>query len=188
MDLSKFKTTDWLKVGGAAAFVVFGFFDWVTFEYMGFGGEGGNVFDFTWTGTIPWILIVGVGITSFLLVSGSMKPGNLPWGVIHVLAAGLAAVLVLIRLIINPLEGKSEMEALGGDVGVGFGLIVCAIAAVAVAAGSVMAFTAAGGNLKDLTDANKLKAQFGGSQGGPSAPPPPPPGGMAPPPPPPPGG
>lgn len=57
MDFSKFKTSDWLKVGGAAGFLIFGFFDWVTVDgpagFGSLGSAGGNVFDFFWTGTLP---------------------------------------------------------------------------------------------------------------------------------------
>ena len=79
MDLSKFKTSDWLKVGGAIGFLIFGFFEWVTVEGPGGIGStaaGGNVFDFFWTGTLPWILVIGTGVITFLLVNGTMKPGS----------------------------------------------------------------------------------------------------------------
>ena len=177
MDLSKFKTSDWLKVGGAAVFLVFGFFDWVTVEYAGFGaGSGGNVFDFFWTGTIPWILVLGTGILTFLMAAGMMNKGNLPWSLIFLAATGLAALLLLIRVIFNPLEGKDAVEAIGGSVGRGFGMYLSVIGGLAACAGAVMGFQEEGGSMSDLTDMNKIKGQFGGNGGG-STPPPPPPAG-----------
>ncbi len=36
MDFRRFKTPDWLMIGGAVGFLVFGFLDWVTIK------RGGN--------------------------------------------------------------------------------------------------------------------------------------------------
>ncbi|MDO8365048.1 MAG: hypothetical protein Q7V88_19315 [Actinomycetota bacterium] len=185
MDLSKFKTSDWLKVGGAGLFLIFGFFDWISVEYKGadvLGGDGGNVFDFFWTGTLPWILILATGVITVLLVTGTMKPGSLPWPLIMLGATALGALLLLIRLIFNPLEYKDVYEAGGAEVGRGIGMILSAVGGVVAAVGAFLGFKESGGDLNDLKDMNKLKASFGGAGGG--TPPPPPPG-MTPPPPPP---
>jgi hypothetical protein len=182
VDFSKFKTSDWLKVGGALAFFIFGFFDWLSVEAGGITYKSGNVFDFTWTGVIPWLLILAVGIIAFLLAAGVMKPGNLPWSLIFLAASALATLLLLIRLLFNPLDGKDAFESAGGSVDRGIGMWLCTLAAIAVLAGSFLGFKESGGELSQLTDMNKLKSSFGGST------PPPPPPGMTPPPPPPPGG
>jgi hypothetical protein len=186
VDLSKFKTSDWLKIGGALGFLIFGFFDWVSVEASGIDlGGGGNVFDFFWTGTIPWILVIATGVISFLLINGTMKAGSLPWPLIFLAATGLAALLLLIRLLFNPLEGSDQFEALGGSVNRGIGMILSVIAGLAAFAGAFLGFKESGGDFNDLKDMNKLKGAFQG--GGDSAPPPPPPPpGMTPPPPPPP--
>jgi hypothetical protein len=191
VDFSKFKTSDWLKVGGALGFLIFGFFDWVTVDIPGggaFGGSsaGGNVFDFFWTGTLPWILVLATGVITFLMVTGTMKPGTLPWPLIMLAATGLAALLLLIRLIFNPLEGKDALESAGFDVGRGIGMILSVISGLVAFAGAFMGFKESGGDLSDLKDMNKIKASFQGAGGGDAAPPPPPPPGMTPPPPPPP--
>jgi hypothetical protein len=185
VDLSKFKTSDWLKVGGAIGFLIFGFFNWTTIEVAGVSDSGNNVFHFFWTGTIPWLLIIGTGVITILLVNGTIKPGGAPWPLIMLLATGLAALLLLIRLIFNPNEGSDFIEAAGGSVGRGIGLILSVIAGLAAFAGAFLGFKESGGDFNDLKDMNKLKGAFqGGSDG--SAPPPPPPPGMTPPPPPPP--
>ncbi len=191
MDLSKFKTSDWLKVGGALAFFIFGFFSWISVDYGGefggFGVDGGNVFNFFFTGIIPWILIIGTGVITALIVMGTLKK-NLPWPLIMLAATALSTLLLLIRFIFNPLEGKDALDELGGvSIGRGIGLILCFISGLVVFAGAFLGFKESGGDLNDLTDVNKLKSQFntgGGSAG--SVPPPPPPGSMTPPPPPPP--
>jgi hypothetical protein len=186
VDLSKFKTSDWLKIGGAIGFFIFGFFKWVTIEGPGGVGSasGGNVFDFFWTGTLPWILIIATGVVTFLLATGTMKPGTLPWPLIMLIATGLAALLLLIRILFNPIEGSDAIEAFGGSVGRGIGMILSAISGFVAFAGAFMGFKESGGDFADLKDMNKLKGAFQGS--GESAPPPPPPPGMTPPPPPPP--
>lgn len=189
MDLSKFKTSDWLKIGGAAGFLIFGFFDWVTVDgpagFGSLGSAGGNVFDFFWTGTLPWILVLATGALTFLMVTGTMKAGSLPWPLIMLGATGLAALLLLIRLLFNPLDGKDAIESAGFDVGRGIGMILSVVSGLVAFAGAFMGFKESGGDLSDLKDMNKIKGAFQGG-GGDSAPPPPPPPGMAPPPPPPP--
>ena len=90
MDFSKFKTSDWLKVGGAAAFIVFGFFPWVKVSFGGVSDSGENVFSFFWTGILPWILIVGIGVVTFLMINGTIKKGTLPWPLIMLGASALA--------------------------------------------------------------------------------------------------
>lgn len=180
MDFSKFKTSDWLKIGGAIGILIFGFLNWVTVSYAddmfgsGYSYPAAKAFDFFWTGTLPWILVIAVGVITVLLSAGVVKAGSVPWSMILLIASGLSALLLIIRLVINPLEGKGLAESMGIEFGRGIGMYVSTLAGIASAAGSVMAFTESGGNLKDLTDVNKLKGSFG--QGGGNMPPPPPPG------------
>ena len=171
MDFSNFKTPDWLMIGGGIGIFVFGFFEWVTVSGFGFSSSGGNVFDFFWTGTIPWILVIGSAVITFLLVQGTLKQEQAPWSLILLAATGFAALLLLIRLVFNPIEGS---DLPGIDVGRGIGLILSAFSGFAAAAGAFLNFQASGGNLKDLTDIDKLKSSFSNS-GGDDAPPPPPP-------------
>ena len=181
MDFSKFKTSDWLKIGGAIVFLIFGFMSWITTSVDGVDvpdGDGGNVFDFFWTGTLPWILVLGAGVITFLLVNGTVKAGGLPWPLIMLLATGVAALLLLIRLIFNPLEGKDALEAFGFEIGRGIGMIGSTVGGCLAFAGAVMGYTESGGSLSDLKDMDKMKSQFGGGGN------PPPPPGMPPPPPP----
>ncbi len=164
--------------------LIFGLFAWAS----GGGETGGNAFDFFFTGTIPWLLIVAVGVISILLMTGTIKRGGLPWDLILLAAAGLGALLVVIRLLIGP---KVEFCGFGECVDIeldrGFGLFLSAIASVVCAVGCFLGFQEGGGDLNDLKDINKMKSQFSGPGGGPGSAPPPPPG-MTPPPPPPPFG
>jgi hypothetical protein len=189
VDLSKFKTSDWLKIGGGVGFLIFGFVSWVKVEAFGFSDSGGNVFDFFFTGTIPWILLIGTAVITVLLALGTLKPGGVPWTLIMLAATALAVLLLLLRLLFNPIDGKDEIEAAGGSVGRGIGMILSTVAAIVSLVGAFLGFKESGGDLNDLKDMNKLKGQFsGGGSGGSTPPPPPPPPGMAPPPPPPPAG
>ncbi len=179
MDFSKFKTSDWLMIGGGIGIFIFGFFEWVTVSGFGFSSSGGNVFDFFWTGTIPWILVVASGVVTFLLVQGTLKQEQLPWPLVLLAATALASLLLLIRIIFNPIDGKDLIESAGGSVGRGIGMILSVLSGLVATAGAYLNFQASGGNLKDLTDVDKLKSSFAKDD---DAPPPPPP--MDPPPPP----
>jgi hypothetical protein len=183
VDFSKFKTSDWLVVGGGAGMLIFGLFlDWAKVG----GASGNNAFDYFFTGGIAWLLIVGAAVVTFLLVAGVMKAGSLPWPLIILGATGLGALLMLLRLIL----GGGE-EGAGGftvDLDRAAGMYLSFIAAIVAAVGGVMRFKESGGDLSDLKDINKIKESFstgGDSPSGGMAPPPPPPPAAPPPPPPP---
>ena len=151
MDFSKFKTNDWLVIGGGLGMLIFGtFFDWLS---VGSFGGGANAFDFFFTGTVPWLLLVAAAVITVLRVQGTIKDGGLPWPMIIAFATLLAAVLLLIRVIFNPgvIDGIDR----------GIGMILGFISGLVAAAGGVMSFTAGGGDIKDLADINKIKGAFG---------------------------
>jgi len=153
MDFSKLKTTDWLKVGGAAGMLIFGFFAWAKIEFMGISTTGNNVFDYPVRGIVSWVLVIGIGIITLLGVQGK-QIGKVQWPMISVLATGLATVLMLLLVILGPDDS-------GVDLKPALGLWLAFISTVVAFVGSLMAFTGGGGNLKDLTDVNKLKDSFG---------------------------
>lgn len=158
MDFSKFKTNDWLIIGGGLGMLIFGsFFDWQKVSFGGFSASGGNAFDFFFTGTVPWILLVGAAVVTVLRVQGTIKDGGVPWTMVIAMATLLAAVLLLIRILFNP----------GADDGVdrAIGMILSFVAGLVAAAGGVMSFTAGGGSIKDLADVNKIKDAFDSGDG-----------------------
>ena len=179
MDFSKFKTSDWLIIGGGIGIFIFGFFNWVTVSGFGVSSSGGNVFDFFWTGTIPWILLIAAAVVTFLLVQGKLKQDQLPWPLVLLAATALASLLLLMRLIFNPIEGKDLIEAAGADVGRGIGMLLAVVSGLVATAGAFLNFQASGGNIKDFTDVDKLKSSF--AKGDDAPPPPPPPAPPAPP-------
>ena len=184
VDLSKFKTSDWLKVGGGLVMLIGYFLDWTSIDCPSVPGIGSSYCDnanlsgssFFFRGTVPWILVVAVGVLTALIALGIMKAGTIPWPLIFLAATALSTLLVLIY-VINPTYS-------GVDAGRGIGSILALIGSVAALVGSLNGFKESGGNLNDLKDMNKLKSSFGGPGGG--TPPPPPPPGKNPPPPPPP--
>jgi hypothetical protein len=178
MDVSKFKTSDWLMVGGGAVFLIAGFLPW--FSLGGFGTQ--NAFNFFFTGTLPWLLLVAVGVLAFLAAADIFKlPDNLPAPVIFLGAAAVSTLLVLLRLIIGFRPG-----GFGVSLDRGIGLFLGLIAAIVATAGAYLNFSASGGDLKQLAGdlQSKAKSATSGSDSG-SVPPdqqaPPPPD--APPPP-----
>jgi hypothetical protein len=147
MDFSKLKTADWLKVGGAAGMMIFGFFDWAKVGPFTFS----NAFDYV-RGLFAWVLVVGVGVITLLLSQGK-KIGNFQWPILMVVASAAAGVMMILMVVFGPAGGADPA----------IGLWLSFISTIAALAGSVMAFQSGGGNLKDLTDVEKLKKGFGKS-------------------------
>ncbi len=173
MDFSKFKTSDWLMVGGGLGFLIFGTFEsWASLE--GFDISV-NAFDFFFRGTIPWILIVGVGVLAFLLAGGILKRGTAPWPLILLAAAGLGTLLVLLLVLMGPEKFDTDLDR-------GVGLWLSFVAAIVALVGAVLNFQATGGRLSDLTDMDKMRSSFDRpASTGVAPPPPPPPAAPAPP-------
>ena len=167
MDFSKFKTSDWLVIGGGVLTLIGGLFlDWLTVG--GFGG-GASAFDFTLTGALPWLLVIAATVITVLLVLEKLDAKSQPWPLMLLGGTASAALLLLIRVIFNP--------GVPDGISRGLGMLATFVAALVAAAGAFLNFQASGGELSDLTDMKKLKASFsGGSKdGGSDMPPPPPP-------------
>jgi hypothetical protein len=154
---------------------------WTTVDLFGVSESGDGPFDYFFTGGIAWILIVGVGVLALLNALGRL-PHEQPWTLIFLGASGVATLLMVLRILMGARFDVADR---------GTGMYGALIWSGVTLAGAVVAFQASGGDLKDLTDVDKLKASF--SQGGgddtggtPPPPPAPPSGGSTPPPPPPP--
>jgi len=181
VDVSKFRTGDWLMVVGGAVMLVFGLvLDWASFG----GTSGNNAFDYFFTGGIAWLLVVAAGVVAFLLAGGVMKPGTTPWPLILLLATGIATLLMLLRLILG--GGEVSGGGIEADLDRAAGMYIAFVAAAVALVGAFLNFKASGGDVRSLTDADTYRTSFNRPGGGtPGAPPPPPPGAAGTPPPPP---
>ena len=165
LDFSKFKVHDWLMIGGGAAMLLLGMLlDWTKIDFGGFSTSGDGPFDYFFTGGIAWILVVAVGVLALLNQLGKLPPTQ-PWPLIFLGATGVAAILMILRILIGGRDGTDRGTGMYGA------LLWTGISL----AGAIMNFTASGGDLNDLKDMNKLKASFGGGKAEDKLPPPPPP-------------
>lgn len=183
MDLSKFKTSDWLMIGGAVGMLIFGLMlDWASYG----GASGNHAFDYFFTGGIAWLLVVAAGVVAALVALGTVKRDALPWPLVLLGATALATLLMLLRLLLG--AGSVSAGIYSVDFDRGAGMYLSFIATAVALVGAFLGFKESGGTLDDLKDVNKLKSSFSSSSagGGDTPPPPPPPPGATPPPPPPP--
>jgi uncharacterized membrane protein len=96
VDFSKFKTADWLVIVGAAMAFIAGFLDW-----FDAGPLSPNAFDFTFTGLIPWLLLVAAAVLDFLVAGELIPAGPVPWALVLLGLTGVGALLILVRLFIG---------------------------------------------------------------------------------------
>jgi hypothetical protein len=181
MDLSKMKPSDWMKAGGALVFFIASLMPWWGIDTEG-ASTSNSGWDYFFTGIVPTAIFVAIGVITVLRSQGRTV-GSLPWPVVMILAAALGFLLVFIRFLI---DGDS-----GIDLDRRFGLFLALLSALVVLFGSFFGFRESGGDLADLTNFDKLRAQFGvparsATMAPPPPPPPPPPSATPPPPPPPP--
>ena len=136
MNTGRFTTPDLLKIIGSAVFVIFGLVNWV-------GNEGAptfNAFEWPLSGTVPWILLLGVGIVSLLLALGTLRHDMAPWPLILLIAAGLATLLNLILVAAGPKLDVGNDRTVNLDRSVF--LFIAFLGAVAATAGAVMSYMA----------------------------------------------
>lgn len=182
MDLSKFKTHDWLIVGGGAVFLIAGFLPWWSAGPFSFSG-----FDYFFTGIVPWLIFVAMGVLTFLAAAEIFKlPETFPAPTVFMVAGAAGTLLVIVRLF-----GAGHGATSNSGLDRGAGLFLALIAAVIALVGTYMNFTASGGNLAELGQSLQQKANSAQNKGGQSSSqskgdsaPPPPPGDEQPPPPP----
>lgn len=143
MQQVSFSRTDWMKIGGAAVVLGSSFLAWldISLEQGDTVRHGtANAFDFTFTGAIPVVLAVLVGSVTVLLSLGRIPRERSPWPIAMAIAAFVAAALLVIRLVVNPYDGRTELEHFGGSVDRGIGMVLAPAGAVVVAIGAALAF------------------------------------------------
>ena len=109
VDLSKFKTSDWLKVGGGVIMLIAGFLTWWQPSCPGGAGNAEceaavdalgldiTAFDLTFSGLFPWILLVAIGVLTFLAAAGIFKlPASVPTPIIFLAASAYSLIFVAV--------------------------------------------------------------------------------------------
>jgi hypothetical protein len=134
VDLSKLSTADKVVSASAILLFIFSFFPWFGVEDCGSACDG-NGWDvgFLWAG-IP--VLLGLAMLAIVCIRAFSPDTNLPelpftWGQAFLGAGGLAAFLVVLKLLI----GES---VLGFDLDRKFGLFLAALAAVGLAVGGFL--------------------------------------------------
>lgn len=164
MDFSRFRSSDWMVVGGGALMLIAGFLAWFTAKATGASAEAAaaagvgaedsaNAFEYFFTGIVPWILLVGAAVLVLLLVGQTLK-ANVPPMVILAIVV-LALLLIVIRVIIG--HGEDIPEGAEIEISRSLGLWLALIAGVISTVGAFLNFSAAGGHLKDFADVDKLR-------------------------------
>lgn len=148
MDLNKLTTSDKIIAGSGILLFIAYFLPWFKVDFGPLGGSasasGGDV-DFLWS-TLPMLIglvMAGVVIASKMF-DVTLPSLPIPWGQAHLALGGLAAVLVVLKLLIG--EDPSEL------IDRSYGLFLAAIAAIGLAVGGFLKFqegdesSAAGGS------------------------------------------
>lgn len=143
MDLSRMKPSDWLIGGGTILFLIALFLPWYGIEEFGtsFNNSGADYF---LTGWLPLLLLIAAFVLAVLpkLADGVNLPetiGPVPRLQAALIAAGVAAVLVILRLLIasdnvGDIDTDFELDRK-------YGLFIALIAAIAAAVGAFMKYS-----------------------------------------------
>jgi hypothetical protein len=141
VDLSKLKPSDWLVGGGTLVFLIAMFLPWYKVD-ISFVDASSNGWDYFLFGIIPLLLLIAVTVALVLpkVMDGINVPetvGPMPKVQAALIAAGIAAVLVLLRLLLKDDGGVDEAEDF---IDRGIGLFLAFLAAAAATAGAFMKF------------------------------------------------
>ncbi|MDQ1534279.1 MAG: hypothetical protein QOF28_2040 [Actinomycetota bacterium] len=106
MDLNKLTQSEKIIAGSAIAFLLFTFLPW-----YGIGSASRNGWDYFLFGVIP--LLLAVVMVAQIVISRftdtKLPDPPLPWGQIHLILGGLAALLVFLKLIIGDSVGGGSI-------------------------------------------------------------------------------
>ena len=117
-------------IAAGAVMLVFGLaLDWASLGPI----TENNAFDYFLTGGIAWLLVVAAGIVAFLAAAVFRREGR-RLSMILLIATGIAAALMLLRLILG------AGEEAGFELDRSSGMYIAFLAAVVAFAGAVMNF------------------------------------------------
>lgn len=156
MDLSKLTLSDKVILGSGLALLIFSFLPW--FGKAGYSRNGWSYFLF---GVIPVLLMLAiVALVALTRFGTNTKLPDLPipWGLALLIAAGLAALLILLKLLFG-----DDVSGFGGSIDLDrqYGLYISLLAALGLVAGCFLRFQEEGGT---------TTTSRGGTSGGPTTP------------------
>ncbi len=145
MDLSKLSLGDKVLAGSGLALFVFSFLPW--FGVDGYSG-GGNAWDVGFfTGVLPTLiglLLVGYVVVTKVVEGVTLPELPVPEGLLVLGLAGLAALLVILRLAVGYSVGTSIYSV---DLDRKYGIFLATLAALGLAGGAFLKFQEGGGQL-----------------------------------------
>lgn len=138
MDLNKLSTGDKVIAGSGIVLLIAYFMPWFKADagFVSVSASGGDV-GFLWA-TLPMLLglIAAGAVIANKLFDVKLPDLPVPWGQAFLGAGGLAAVLVVLKLLIG--EDADGAEALGIDVSRSIGIFLAALAAIGLAVGGFL--------------------------------------------------
>ena len=169
MDLNKLTTGEKVIAGAGILFLISMFLPWWGLDFGEFGSASNNGFDYFLTGWLPLLIIIAMVAQIAVARFSTTQLPKIPisWNQAHLIAGGVVAVLLVLRVIIGSSEGSGGFEV---DLDRMWGLWVALVAALGVGVGGY------------LKSREPEVEPVGGTYGGPAVPPPPPGGGTPPPP------
>lgn len=137
MDLNKLSTADRVIGGAAILFLIAMFLPWYGLDLGEFGSDSNSGWDYFLTGVVPWLLsavmVAQIVIAKFTTTKLPAIP--VPWGLVHLIAGAVIAVLLILRTVIGADEGSGSFSV---DRDRMWGLFVALIAAIGLAVGGFL--------------------------------------------------
>lgn len=130
--VKKFTTNELIILGGCVAMFLGYFLKWFGVSFGGFSVSVSGS-EYFLQGTLPWLLSIALGAVIIIrkLTSVQLPELPIPWGQAYLIAAGVSAVLVLLRLITG--DGGTDRK---------LGLFLASLGVIAQAVGAFLAFQA----------------------------------------------
>ncbi len=168
MDLTKLSTGDKVIAGSGIVLFISSFLTWFKYDYSGFGISRSitqNGWDYFWTGGLP--VLLGLLLIGYIVVTKLVEGVELPelpvgWPIVVLGTAGLAALLVLIRLLVGGDDQGTDLLKRS------FGLFIAVLAVIGLAAGAFLKFQEEGGDLKNLKKGSSGTGTGAGQGGSPT--------------------
>lgn len=135
MDLSKLTLSDKVIAGSGIALLIFSFLPW-----YGKGGYSESGWSYFLWGIIPALLAIAlVALVAVKNFASNVKLPEAPYGLIFLGGAGLAALLVILKLLIGQKYGGFGFSV---SLERKFGLFLAVLASIGLVAGAFLKFQA----------------------------------------------